>query len=118
MFVGGPTELACLAHIRRKFLDVHASGGSPIAELALQRIAKLYAIKQQDADFNPPQCKMLREQLALPPLAELHAWLIANQRTVATGSGAANAIDHAIKCWPALERYATSESLPIGNNPV
>lgn len=35
MFVSGPTELACPAHIRRKFFDVHAAGGSPVAEQAL-----------------------------------------------------------------------------------
>ncbi len=118
MFVGGPTELDCLAHIRRKFFDVHAAGGSPVAEHALQRIAKLYAIEQQGAGLDPPQRKLLREQLALPPLAELHAWLLANQRTVATGSGTAKAIEHALKRWPALQRYASSGSLPIDNNPV
>jgi hypothetical protein len=29
LFTAGPTELACLAHIRRKFFDVHAASGSP-----------------------------------------------------------------------------------------
>lgn len=61
---------------------------------------------------------LLREQLALPALAELHAWLLANQRTVAAGSGTAKAIDHALKRWPALLRYASSGSLPIDNTPV
>ena len=28
LFTAGPTELACLAHIRRKFFDVHAASGS------------------------------------------------------------------------------------------
>ncbi|WP_460366269.1 IS66 family transposase, partial [Staphylococcus aureus] len=43
------TELACLAHIRRKFFDVHAASGSPVAEEALRRIALLYAAEQQAA---------------------------------------------------------------------
>ena len=118
MFADGPTELACLAHIRRKFFDVHAAGGSPVAEQALHRIAKLYAIEQQGAGLDPPQRMALRQQLALPALAELHAWLVASQRTVAAGSGTAKAIDHALKRWPALQRYASSGSLPIDNNPV
>jgi transposase len=118
MFAGGPTELACLAHIRRKFFDVHAAGGSPVAEQALHRIAKLYAIEQQGAGLDPPQRKLLREQLAIPALAELHDWLLASQRTVAAGSGTAKAIDHALKRWTALQRYAHSGSLPIDNNPV
>lgn len=118
MFADGPTELACLAHIRRKFFDVHAAGGSPIAEQALHRIAKLYAIEQQGAGLDPPQRLLLREQLSLPALAEPHAWLLVSQRTVAAGSGTAKAIDHVLKRWPALQRYADSCSLPIDNNPV
>lgn len=34
-------RVACLANIRCKFFDVHAAGGGPVAEQALQRIAKL-----------------------------------------------------------------------------
>src|SRR3954451_3534745 len=32
-------EAACWAHVRRKFFDVHAATGSPIAKEALDRIA-------------------------------------------------------------------------------
>jgi transposase len=118
MFTNGPVELACLAHIRRKFFDVHAAGGSPVAEEALRRIAGLYAIEQQGVGLDPPRRLALRQQLATPALAELHAWLLASQRSVAVGSGTAKAIDHALKRWPALQRYASSGSLPIDNNPV
>jgi hypothetical protein len=118
MFTDGPTELACLAHIRRKFFDVHAASASPIAEEALRRIAGLYAIEQQGAGLDPPRRLALRQQLAIPAMAELRAWLLASQRTVAAGSGTAKAIDHALKRWPALQRYVSSGSLPIDNNPV
>lgn len=38
----GPVrEVACLAHVRRKFFDVHAAHGSAIAAEALERIAAL-----------------------------------------------------------------------------
>jgi transposase len=114
MFTDGPTELACLAHIRRKFFDVHAASGSPVAEEALRRIAALYLIEQQGAGPDPSQRLAPREQLAMPALAELRVWLLATQRTVAAGSGTAKAVDHALKRWPALERYAGSGKLPIG----
>ncbi len=117
LFTAGPTELACLAHIRRKFFDVHAASGSPVADEALRRIGQLYAIEQQAA-MVPQQRAALREQHAVPALAELHAWLLASQRSVAVGSGTAKAIEHALKRWPALQRYASSGSLPIDNNPV
>jgi hypothetical protein len=54
LFMAGPTELACLAHIRRKFFDVHAAGGSPVAEEALRRIAQLYAIEQKASAARQP----------------------------------------------------------------
>ena len=118
LFTAGPTELACLAHIRRKFFDVHAASGSPVAEEALRRIGQLYAIEQQAAGMVLQQRAALREQRAVPALADLHAWLLASQRSVAVGSGTAKAIEHALKRWPALQRYASSGSLPIDNNPV
>src|SRR5215470_3966259 len=43
LFVGGRiAEAACWAHVRRKFFDVHAATGSPIAKEALDRIGQLY----------------------------------------------------------------------------
>ena len=120
LFAEGPTELACLAHIRRKFFDVHAASGSPVVEEALRRIAGPYAIEQQGAGLDPPQRLALRQcqHQAIPAPAQWHAWLLATQRTVAAGSGTAKAVDHALKRWPALERYASSGTLPIDNNPV
>ena len=118
LFTAGPIELACLAHIRRKFFDVHAASGSPVAEEALRRIAQLYAIEQQASGITPAQRLEMREQHAIPALAAMHAWLLASQRSVAAGSGTAKAIEHALKRWPALQRYAGSGSLPIDNNPV
>lgn len=118
LFSVGPTELACLAHIRRKFFEVHAASGSPVAEEALRRIGQLYAIEQQGAEMTAPQRLALREQHAVSALAELHAWLQTTQRSVAAGSGTAKAIEHALKRWPALQRYASSGTLPIDNNPI
>ncbi len=117
-FTADPTELACLAHIRRKFFDVHAASGSLVAEEALRRIAQLYAIEQRGAAMAAPERLALRQQPAEPALAELHAWLLANRCALAAGSGTAKAIEHALKRWPALQRYASSGSLPIDNNPV
>ena len=118
LFAAGPTELACLANIRRKFFDVHAASGSPVAEEALRRIAQLYVIEQQGVDMTPPQRLALRERHAVPALADLHEWLLTTQSSVANGSGTAKAIEHALKRWPALQRYASSGRLPIDNNPV
>ena len=48
MFHQGVTELACLAHCRRKFFDLHAlPGGHPVADEALRRIGELYGLEAE-----------------------------------------------------------------------
>ena len=112
LFQEGPVELACLAYVRRKFFDLHAASSSPVAEQALQRIARLYAIEQQGAGLKQPRRLALRQELAMPALAELHAWLLARQRTPAAGSGTAKAIEHAIKRWSATPAPSARAGAP------
>jgi transposase len=107
-----------MAHVRRKFFDLHAANGSPIAAEALRRIGQLYAIEQQGRDRATTERAQLRQEQAKPLLADWHTWLLAAHKTVAAGSGTAKAIDYALKRWPALLRYADSGTLPIDNNPV
>lgn len=118
LFTNGVTELACLVHIRRNFFKLHQDQGSPIAAEALRRIGLLYAIEADGRDMTVADRLQLRQQHAQPVLAQLHEWLVATRKTVATGSKIAGAIEHAIKRWPALLRYADSGSLPIDNNPA
>lgn len=117
-FRQGVTELACLAHCRRKFFDLHANGGHPVAEEALQRIGELYAIEAQARDGNAPARQAIRQQEALPRLTELHGWLVAQRVRTADGTGIARAIDYTLKRWPAVLRYADNGELPVDNNSV
>ena len=54
----------------------------------------------------------------MPARAELHTWLQATQRIVATGGGTGKAIEHTLKRWQALVRYARSGIFPTDNNPI
>lgn len=118
LFVNGVTELACFAHARRKYFDLHAANGSPIAAEALRRIGMLYAIEKQAKDFDPVARLQFRQEQAKPLLAQFHTWLIDIRKAVAEGSSTAKAIDYSLKRWPALIRYADSGTLPVDNNPV
>jgi hypothetical protein len=118
MFAAGITELACLAHVRRKFFDLRAANGSPIAAEALRRIGQLYAIEQRGRELAPAERLQLRQEETKLLLADWHAWLLFAHKTVAPGSGTAKAIDYALKRWPALLRFADSGTLPTDNNPV
>ena len=118
LFRSGITELACLAHARRKFFDLHAANPSPIAAEALARIGELYAIERIGQALDAEARCQLRRREAQPKLDALHAWLRQTRLTVADGSGTARALDYSLKRWPALIRYAMSGVLPIDNNPI
>ena len=117
-FRQGVTELACLAHCRRKFFDLHAVGGHPVAAEVLRRIGELYAIEAQAREGDVAARLALRQQHAMPKLIALHAWLIAQRVKTADGTGLARAIDYSLKRWPALMRYVDNGALPIDNNPA
>jgi len=118
LFTQGITELACLAHMRRKFFDLHTANQSPIASLALQHIAELYALEQEAHGMPTQERQQLRQTLAKPKLEAFHAWLQQTRRTVADGSGTAKAIDYSLKRWTAFIRYTDHGNLPIDNNPI
>jgi hypothetical protein len=110
-------ELACLAHARRKFFDLFQASQSPIAQEALNRIAKLYAVEAQARDVSTEARKQLRAENSLPILAELYDWLQQTRLRTAPGTATAKAIDYSLK-RTALSRYADTGDLPIDNNPV
>ena len=56
---GKVSEVACMAHIRRKFVDIHKAQGSAIAEEAIKRIAKLYGV-EKDVRGQPPDVRVKR----------------------------------------------------------
>lgn len=118
LFGQGMIELGCWAHARRKFYELHAAGGHPVAAEALRRIGQLYAIEAEAQDGNAATRQVLRQRDAQPKLAELHAWLIAQRQKTADGSGLAKALDYSLKRWPALVRYAEGGAFPIDNNAV
>jgi len=118
LFTQGVTELACLAHARRKFFDLYAANQSLVAAEALRRIGELYDVERQARGMDAASRLQVRQRDAQPKLDALRAWLIQTRITVADGSGTAKALDYSIKRWPALMRYADSGVLPIDNNPV
>ena len=116
LFTQGVTELACLAHARRKFFDLHAANGNPMALEALNRIAALYAIETQGKDLDIAARTQLRQDESLPLLQSMHDWLLQIRVTVAHGGGTAKAIDYSLRRWTALSLYATDGALPVDNN--
>ena len=70
-------EMACMAHVRRKFVDVFQSQGSQIAEEAIRRIALLYAVEKTARGKSPEERVALRQRDAKPVFDDLEVWLAA-----------------------------------------
>lgn len=115
---GAITELACLAHVRRKFFELHTANKSLVAAQALDTIGQLYQIERQAVDWSAPDRQALRMSEAKPVLDAWRAWLIHTRRRVPDSSGTARAIDYALRRFPALLRYLDDGTYPIDNNPV
>jgi len=112
----GCLELACLAHVRRKFFDLYQANQSPMAKAALEKIADLYDVEIQEKNLGIEQRQLVRHNMAKPLLEDLHIWLQDTLVKTAPGGASAKALSYALKRWPALMRYADTGHLPIDNN--
>jgi transposase len=89
---GRINEAACMAHIRRKFVDVQQSQGSAIAEEAFRRTAELYAVEKEARGSPPDERVRLRQAKAEPILDDLEHWLGAQLTRVSGKTPLAQAI--------------------------
>jgi transposase len=109
-------EVACWAHVRRKFFDFHAATSSPLAAIALQRIGALYEIEDGLRGCPAEARRTGRTHRAGPLLNQLKTWLEATLPRISTKSEPAVAIRYALKHWAQLTRYRDDGQLEIDNN--
>jgi hypothetical protein len=110
------TEVACWAHVRRKFFDVHKANGSPIAREALDRIGTLFDIERTVAGKSPDQRRTVRQSLSKQKLDRLADWLDQQLKLLSGKSELAGAIRYARSRWDALAAYVDDGRLEISNN--
>ena len=72
---GDIKEVACMAHIRRKFVDIHKAQGSAIADEAIKRIARLYAVEKAARGLPPDERARIRKAQAKQVFDDLEIWL-------------------------------------------
>jgi transposase len=113
---GSIREVACMAHIRRKFVDVFQSESSVIAEEAIKRIAGLYAVEKAGRGRPPDKRVQLRRDRARPILDDLEGWLHAQLPRISGKSELAKAIRYALARMKKLRPYLDRGFLEIDNN--
>ena len=109
-------EAACWAHARRKFYDLQVATRSPLAEEALTRIQKIYAIEERVRGKPPEVRREARQTDAVPLLKDLQQWLVGTRTKVSAKSEFAAAINYALNRWDALTRYCGDGAIEIDNN--
>jgi len=113
---GGIKEVACLAHIRRKFFDIHVAQGSGIAKEALERIAALYQIEASIRGDPPDRRRSVRQENAAPLIDDLEAWLHSQLTLISDKSALAGAIRYGLTRLKRLRSYLDDGRLSIDNN--
>ena len=109
-------EMACMAHVRRKFVDVFASQGNAIAEEAIRRTAELYAVEKEARGKLPDVRVALRQARAKPIFDDLEAWLHAQLPKISGKSPLAQAIRYALGRMPKARAYLENGHLELDNN--
>jgi len=100
-FALGMTEACCMAHARRKFIDLHEANKSTIAATAIDINGQLYSIEREVKVLSSEQRLHERRARAVPIAKALHDWLVARRVETTDGTATAKAIENlaASTCW-------------------
>ena len=113
---GDVQEVACMAHIRRKLVDVQQSQGSAIAEEAIKRIAELYGIEKEVRGQPPDERARIRQRKSKPIFDDLEVWLHAQLTRISGKSPLAEAIRYALVRMKKLRPWLDHGFLELDNN--
>lgn len=113
---GKITEVACWAHARRKFEQLAVAIQSPLAKLAVLKIAALYEIEKRIRGEDASKRWQTRQTEAVPLLAALKTWLMQTLQQTSIKGDLGQAIAYSLNRWAALTRYCDYGIAEIDNN--
>ena len=106
-------EVACWAHCRRYWWKLRELDPER-AHYVLAVVKRLYDVERLAKDADSSQRYQIRQEHAVPLLAELNEWL--DQQQVLPKSKTAEAMTYTRNQWDALNRYLEDGALSIDNN--
>jgi len=109
-------EVACWAHVRRKFYDLEQAHASEIAKEALNRIAALYVVEKEIRGRLPDKRQQVRQARSKPLLDSLKHWFEETLPKLSRKSDTTAAIRYALSRWDQLLRYVDDGTIEIDNN--
>jgi transposase len=125
--IEGIVHLGCMAHARRKFVDVLKALGKDwkkklrgVAGETLLTIRELYAVEREakSHQMTDTERQALRQIKAKPLMKAMHDSLMKAQATALPSSKLGEAIGYTLSQWSRLERYLEAGHYRIDNNLV
>jgi hypothetical protein len=110
-------EAKCLAHARRKFIDIERAFPSECGRV-LDAIAKIYQVEAETKVMSAQERLECHQTRSGQVMAELREWIeeeFAERRTE-PNSSLGQAFRYMLKHWEGLTRFLTVAGSPIDNN--
>jgi len=111
--------IGCMAHARRKFVEAQTAepkNKSGRAQLAINKIAKLYRIEKEIKDLPSDEKQAIRQDKSHLLLKDFKQWLDKSIQQVLPKSAIGKAIQYSLNQWPKLSGYIKSGDINIDNN--
>jgi transposase len=115
--------VGCMAHARRKFDEAMKAlpkesrkNKMGMAQTALRKFTRLYALEKQFKDLTIEQRYLLRQEKSKPLLEDLKQWCDDNLTKTTKDSTIGKAIRYTINQWDKLSRYIDDGNIQIDNN--
>jgi transposase len=108
-------EVACWAHVRRKFYDARSNAPRE-ANQVLEWIRQLYDVEARARDLTPEERQALRARESVSILDRIEAYLDELSQRVLPKSALGKALTYARNQRAALRRYVSDGRLTIDNN--
>ena len=111
------TGVGCMAHARRKFMDIYKIVKKPgITTTILGIIRKLYEIESKIQGLSFEEILKQRQEKAKPIMDDLHRRLLEYQEMAPPKSILGQAINYMINQWDKLAAYLENGKVRIDNN--
>jgi len=110
-------RVACLAHVRRKFIDAEKTC-SKEATVILSLIAELYRFENQWKALDAPARKQARDKLSKPVLLKLHNYLKDLASRTLPKAPLMEAISYTLNQWDAIMRVLDDGRFHLDNNAI
>src|SRR6266851_2009586 len=116
---GGAIRLAfCLAHARRKFVEVYKTTQSPFAHEVIERLQAVYAIETEIRGSGAEQRLAARRTRTAPLMETLRTRLTAMVGQLFSQSKLTEAINYALNHWDGLTLFLSDGRVEVDTNTV